>query len=366
MVRKLHKHAGIALSVALGLLAAGPAAAVDFAGERINLTVPYKEGGGADLYSRFLGPLIAERLPGEPTLVIRNVPGAGAIAGSNQFQDRARADGTDIFTASASVTSNFAFSDPRGHYKLDEWIPILSSPSGTVVYTNSSLGIEDASELQELAGQTVRMGANNPTGGDMRVLLAMDLLGVDVQPVFGMNRSAVYPALERGELNLDFSATTSYREQIVPMVEAGTVVPLFTLGFVDDNGEVGRDPAHPELPHFLEVYEQIHGEPLSGAAREAWDNIFNLQVMATRAILLPKDAPEDVVEAYRQAAEQLLVDMENDPELGARAQEMLGPHPQAIGDAAARNLRNGIVFSDEARDWLSHWVMEKFDVTLGG
>src|SRR3546814_852541 len=161
---------------------------VDFSGQRIELLVPYSEGGGADLYSRFLGPIIAKHLPGQPTLIIRNVPGAGAIAGSNQFQDRAEPDGTDLVTASGSVMLNFAFRDARGHYRLDQWIPVISSPNGTVVYSHASLGIENASEIPDLVGKRVILGANNPTGGDLRTILAMDLLGVDVQPIFGMNQ----------------------------------------------------------------------------------------------------------------------------------------------------------------------------------
>ena len=75
----------VALAGAVGSLAVPATAQVDFSGERIELLVPYAAGGGADLYARFLGPLIAERLPGEPTLIVQNVEGAGAIAGSNQF-----------------------------------------------------------------------------------------------------------------------------------------------------------------------------------------------------------------------------------------------------------------------------------------
>lgn len=353
-----------ALFAAIVFGSAVASAAVDFTGERINMLVPYKEGGGADLYARFLGPLIAERLPGKPTMIIQNVPGAGAIAGSNKFEARARPDGTDLIAASASVTSNFAFDDPRARYKLNEWIPILSSATGTVVYARSELGLEDAGELSKLSGQTLRMGANNPTGGDLRVLLAMDLLGIDVQPVFGMNRGLVQASFERGELNLDFSATAAYLQQVVPLVESGDATPLFSLGFADDKGNITRDPAHPELPHFLEVYEQVHGKPLSGPAREAWDNIFNLHVMATRALMLPAGTPEPVVETYRQAVDQLLTDIENDPKLAASAADILGPHPQATGPAAARNLRSGISFTEEGRSWLSDWLNKKYDVKI--
>jgi tripartite-type tricarboxylate transporter receptor subunit TctC len=355
-------------ALSLGLMAATMAfpamAQVDFAGKRIELLVPYAAGGGADLYARFLGPLIAERLPGKPTLIIKNVEGAGAIAGSNQFQDRAKPDGTDLIAGSASVMLNYAFRDPRGHYKLNEWIPIISSAQGTVVYVSPSLGIKDAAGIASLAGKDVVMGANNPTGGDLRVILAMDLLGVNIRPIFGMNRGDVYPAFQRGEVNLDFSINNAFNEQVQPLVDEGTAVPIMTLGFAADDGTVERDPAQPNLPHFLEVYKNVKGEELSGPAREAWDAVFNLNVMATRAILLPAGAPQDVQDTYKAALEQLLADFEANPDLKQQALKVLGTEPQALGEAAARNLRAAVVFSDPAYAWLGDWLKTKFDVKL--
>jgi tripartite-type tricarboxylate transporter receptor subunit TctC len=349
---------------ALGALPMHTSAAPDFRGERIEFLVPYAAGGGADLYARFLAPLIAERLPGSPTAVIKNVEGAGAIAGSNQFQDRAKPDGTNLIVASASVMLNFAFHDARGHYRLDEWIPIINSAQGTVVYSHRSLGLKDANGLSDMAGKTVTLGANNPTGGDLRILLAMDLLGVDVKPVFGLGRGEVYPIFQRGEVNLDFSVNNAFEEQVVPLVKEGIAVPLFTLGITNDAGETIRDPAYPNLPHFLELYEKIKGHPLTGTPRKAWDAIYNLNVMSTRAILLPKDTPAEVVAAYKTAVEKLLADFEKDPKLKETATRVLGAEPQATGEAAARNLRAAVVFDDEAFKWLKDWVKREFDVSL--
>jgi tripartite-type tricarboxylate transporter receptor subunit TctC len=339
-------------------------AEVDFSGKRVEILVPYAAGGGADLYARFLGPLIAERLPGKPTLIVRNVEGAGAIAGSNQFQERAKPDGTNLIAASASVMLNYAFRDPRGHYRLDEWIPIVSSAQGTIVYANSSLGLKSVDDLKALGDKPVLMGANNPTGGDLRVLLALDLLGVKTKPIFGMNRGDVYPAFQRGEINVDFSINNAYKEQILPLVEQGSAVPLFTLGFVDDGGRMVRDPGHPELPHFLEVYEKFNGAPLSGVALKAWTAIFNLNVMATRAIMLPKDTPPDVVASYESAVKKLISDISTDAELRKKAVGFLGEEPMATGEAAARNLRTAVVFDDDAFAWLKDWLKRKFDAKL--
>jgi tripartite-type tricarboxylate transporter receptor subunit TctC len=354
------------LASALSVAAVGvPARAeVDFAGKRVQLLVPYAAGGGADLYARFLGPLLAERLPGKPTLVIRNVEGAGAIAGSNQFQERAKPDGTDLIAASASVMLNFAFRDPRGRYRLDEWIPVISSAQGTVVYAHKSTGLTGADDLKTLGNKELVMGANNPTGGDLRILLALDLLGVKVKPIFGMTRGDVYPSFQRGEVNVDFSINNAYKEQVLPLVEQGLAVPLFTLGFADDSGKIVRDPGNPQLPHFLELYEKVNGQPLSGTPLKAWNAIFNLNVMSTRAILLPKATPPDVVATYEAAAKKLISDIATDPELRKTATGILGEEPSASGEAASRNLRTAVLFDEEAFAWLKDWVRAKYNVKL--
>lgn len=364
MLGMIGKAAAAALLAGSVMMTGAASADVDFSGKRITVTVPYAAGGGADLYARFLTPLIAERLPGSPTVVIKNVEGAGAIAGSNQFQERAKKDGTDLIAASASVMLNFTFKDERAKYDLDKWIPVISSAQGSVVYISSSLGIKSADEIPQLNGKDVVMGANNPTGGDMRVLLAMDLLGVKVRPVFGLNRGDAFPAFERGELNLDFAINNAYAKLAAPLVAEGKVVPLFTMGFADSEGKIIRDPANPDMPHFLEVYEKLKGEELSGPARGAWDALFNLNVMATRAILLPEGVPDDVVATYENAMKKLLADFESDADLRAKAIGVLGEEPQAIGTAAARNLRGAVVFNEEALAWLRTWVKERFDATL--
>ncbi len=339
-------------------------AEADFSGKRIQLLVPYAAGGGADLYARFLVPKIVERLPGKPTLVIRNVEGAGAIAGSNQFQERAKPDGTDLLAASASVMLNFAFRDRRVKYNLDEWIPIINSAQGTVVYSHKSLGLKQPSDIKDLVGKEVMLGANNPTGGDLRILLALDLLGVKVKPIFGLNRGDVLPIFQRGETNIDFSINNAFKEQVQPLVDQGIAVPLFTLGFMDDSGKVVRDSAYPQLPHFLEVYEAIKGAPLSGTPLKAWNSIFNLNVMATRAVFLPKGTPKDVVATYEKAVKKLISDFATDPELNKIATSVLGDEPSSSGDAAARNLRNAVVFDEEGFAWLKDWLKQKFDAKL--
>ncbi len=359
--RKLIGAVGLAVACAF---AAPASAEVDFSGKRIELLVPYRAGGGTDIYSRFIAPLLSEKLPGQPTIVIKNVPGAGALAGSNQFQERAEPDGTDIFAASASVTLNFAFRNPGGNYELNKWNAFLSTAVGTIVYARADLGIEGPEDIAKLRDADLIMGGNNPTGGDLRTLLSLDLLGIDVKPVFGMNRGDVYAAFDRGEFNINFDTITAYEAQVMPMVDAGTAVPLFSLGFIDENGDYGRDPTHPEIPSFLEVYEELNGEPLSGPPYDAWMSIFGLNVMASRAILLPEGVSDEIFDTYTQAMKDVMAAIEEDPEVKAKAYEVMGPGPHAVGKAAGRNLRNAVTFDDAAFKWLQDWARETLNADI--
>ena len=80
---------------------------VSFAGKRIEVIVPFAPGGGSDVYIRALQPYLEKHLPGNPTNLVRNVPGGGSIPGANQFQERAKPDVLHAIVASASTVANF-------------------------------------------------------------------------------------------------------------------------------------------------------------------------------------------------------------------------------------------------------------------
>jgi tripartite-type tricarboxylate transporter receptor subunit TctC len=152
------------------------------------------------------------------------------------------------------------------------------------------------------------MGANNPSGGDMRVLLSLDLLGLDVKPIYGINRGDARPSFERGEFNINFDSTQAYPTQVVPLVTAGTAVPLFTFGVANAEGTIVRDPTVPDLPTFVEVYKTLMGKDPEGPGFEAWKAVFNLNVMASKALALPAGTPDDIVQAYHKAMAEVVAE----------------------------------------------------------
>src|SRR3546814_11885401 len=85
--------------------------------------------------------------------------------------------------------------------------------------------------------------------------------GLDVEVIMGFkSRANGRMSTMRGETTIDYQTTPAYLKHIVPLVEEGTMVPLFTFGALDANGEIGRDPTLPDLPRSPEAYENVPGK----------------------------------------------------------------------------------------------------------
>ncbi|WP_341862047.1 tricarboxylate transporter [Gymnodinialimonas sp. 57CJ19] len=360
MTLKLKTH--LLTMVAAGAIAAASAvSAQEFAGETITLYTPGSPGGGNDSYARTLVPWLQQHLPGEPTIIVRNLPGAGTIAGMNVFQAESEPDGLHAVSISASGVSNYAFRNPNVEYDLENFIPVLASPQGSIIYANPDLDVTGPENIEVLQGADLVYGGNNPTGADLPIILMFDLLGFEVNTVWGLSRGPSRLAYERGEFNINFDSSTGYSNAGIELVEAGRAVPLFTAGVVNAEGEIVRDPNFPDLPHFLEVYEQVHGEALTGVALEAWRALHSMSAATNKAIALPADTPDEIVEAYTQAIRDLLADPEAQEATGSIFLE----YEQIVGrEAASTIFEQATNLSDEVRAYLNEWLEENENVTI--
>ncbi|MCF3935567.1 tricarboxylate transporter [Acuticoccus sp. M5D2P5] len=350
-----------ALSLTASIAMAGTAAA-DFSleGEQIEVIVPYSPGGAADAYGRFISAQLGKFLPGSPTVIVRNAPGAGAIAGTNGFQQDADPDGLTLLVTSTSTLMNALLEDPRVKYDLSTMTPVVVNPLGMMVYGHESLGIEDVGGLADLGGDTpLRSGAHTPTSADLVQLIEFHILGLDVTPIFGLQRADAKQAFERGEISISYDNPLSYNTYVAPMVESGIAMPLYAMGYVDSSGERVRDPAFPDLPTFPEAAETVLGEAPSGPAYDAWQTMFFSRVMASKAVLLPEGTPDEIVAAYQAAAEE----MAQDPEFIAETEKMFGGYPTLTGAEAKDRWLAALKFDDEARAWLYGWLEESFGVS---
>lgn len=335
--------------------------AQDFAGETIEWTIPFGVGGGTDVWARFFAPQLSEALPGKPTVVVLNVPGGGSISGANQFAMRASDDGLSILGTSASTQYPAILGDPRVRYDYAEWTAVLASPTGGVVYIDPKYGVTGPQDIEKLRAEEIRFASQGATALEMPVLLGFKMLGLNIKPVFGMeSRGAGRLAFERGEAGIDFQTSSAYLSSVSPLVDGGKAVPLFSLGVVNADGDIERDPSFPDMPTFVEFYEQATGAKPEGEAFEAWKALMLAGFSLQKMVVLPKDAPDEVIAAYGDAARDIV----EAPDFRKRAGDEIGVYEQLVGPDADAALKGALTLDPGIRDFLTNWLSEDYNVRM--
>ncbi|MEJ2027415.1 MAG: tricarboxylate transporter, partial [Limibacillus sp.] len=145
-----------AFALAAGGLALTPAheaKAQTLEGKTVEYVIPFSESGGSARWANFYAPLLSEALPGNPTVVVKYMPGAGSTKGANWFQEQTTADGTLIFGSSGSTQFPYLLGDPRVRYEYNDWQVVLASGVGGVSYLPPDIAAKfdgDADDLKDI------------------------------------------------------------------------------------------------------------------------------------------------------------------------------------------------------------------------
>ncbi|MEZ5931648.1 MAG: tricarboxylate transporter [Alphaproteobacteria bacterium] len=362
-ITRLAHGAALALlgSAALALSPDVQAQGVDLAGKTVEYVIPFSESGGSARWANFYAPLLSEALPGNPTVVVRYRPGAGSTEGANWFQEQTTDDGTLVFGTSGSTQFPYLLGDPRVRYEYKDWQVVLASGTGGVVFLPPDLGEKFDGDFDDLTEEFFLYGSQGATTLDLVPLLSFKMLGLTVDPVFGIEgRGDGRLMFERGEANIDYQTSAAYLKSVVPLVEQGLAVPAFTFGALDDQGNIVRDPTFPDLPSFKEVCEATAACETSGIAWDAWKAFFISGFAAQKMVYLPSTASPEVVEAYSAAFDAIVAR----PDFASLAEVELGVYPQMTRDAANSANEQAITVSDEARAYVLDWLLADYGVEL--
>jgi tripartite-type tricarboxylate transporter receptor subunit TctC len=348
---------------ALFALGAGatPSEAFDLKGKTVTVIIPFGAGGGSDVWGRFNATLLQKHLPGQPAVVVRNVPGGGSVSGANLFAATAKPDGLTLLGTSGSTQFPYLLGVGQVKFEYRDWIPVLAAPTGGVAYISSKLGASSLKDLGKLKGVKLHYASQGLTSLDLVPLLGFRLLGLDVQHVTGFpGRGEGRLAFERGEMNIDYQTTSAYMRSGAPLVKSGQAVALFSWGVLDDAGNLARDPNFPDLPHFEEAYEIVHGKKPSGIEWEAMRAFLVAGFPGQKLLVLPKGTPKDVVEVYRKAVRDLV----KDPEYIAKRDDLIGEYDQLTDVAGEQLYKAATTISPAARDWVRNFLTTNYKVSF--
>jgi len=333
---------------------------LDLSGKTVNFVIPFAETGGSAEWANFYAPLLSEALPGKPKVLVKYMPGAGSTKGANWFEKQ-KDDGLTLFGTSGSTQFPYLLGDPRVRYEYKGWKVVLASATGGVAYLPPDLGAAFQKDPNSLKGQKFIYGSQGATSLDLVPLLAWKLLGMKVEPVFGIKgRGDGRLMFERGEANIDYQTSSAYIGKVEPLVKIGKAVPMMTWGALDENGNIVRDPTFPDIPTFKEVLTKQLGKEPSGAGWKAWKAFFVAGFAAQKMVFLPRDANADVVETYQKAFDRVT----KRADFAKISDKNLGKYPQMVFKAAQNAMDQATDVDDEARAFVRKWLKEDYNVKL--
>ena len=227
-------HRAFVASIAfIGLAVPHDARAQEFyKGKSLTIFVGSAAGGGYDAYARLLGRHIGAHIPGNPAVIVSNMPGASSLTSVFYLDTNAPKDGTAVnsFDPGNIAASRMGVSLAKVDFRNYPWIGSISQGT-TGCFVWHTLGIKTLADAK--AHGPLHFALDAPgSPNDVNQKILKKIFGVDIQTVSGYSGAGAQTlAIERGEVDGFCGAWTSVpadwiaRKQIVPLMRAGPLQP---------------------------------------------------------------------------------------------------------------------------------------------
>jgi tripartite-type tricarboxylate transporter receptor subunit TctC len=301
MIRKSAVLVGLSL---FGLLhAAGPVAAADayFKDKQIRLIVGSAPGGGYDAYGRLLAQYMRQHIPGNPTVIVQNMPGAGSLVAANYIYNVAPKDGTFIGAVNAMLATDPLLYPERVKFdpRQFRWLgsALRENHVGVAWYLSRIKSFDDV-----LKNELIVAGSGGAT--NFYPLFVDAVFGAKIKMIPGyQGTKQSMLAMERGEVGGVMGITwASVKATDGAWLRDGKIRPFIQFGL----------KKHPELPDVSWIYDYAK----TAEDRAAMDLAFGNSEFG-RPFIAPPGVPDDVVEVLRGAFEDTM----NDPDFRADAEK---------------------------------------------
>ena len=311
----------------LAMLAAGGANAQPveqfFARKSITIVIGYTAGGSYDLYGRVVARHLGKHIPGQPTVIAQNMPGAGSLKAANYLYEVAPKDGTTLGVIVESAALEQALANPAAQYDAAKFGYV-----GRVATSNNIFMQWHTAKVQSLAdarhSESSLAGTGRGSIAETVPRLLNALTGTRFKLVSGYPASSeAMLAMERGEVDGASSSWTAVkvgkqawlREGKIRIILQTTPARTAELPDAPSLGEIGDTPED----------RLVFGLYASGSA-------------IGRSLLAPPELPAERLQALRDAFQAMVQDGESIADL-QRLNVELDPLPgAAVAELAARAL----------------------------
>jgi tripartite-type tricarboxylate transporter receptor subunit TctC len=288
-------------------------AAVSFEGKTVRFIVGSPSGGGTDLTARMLQRAIAKYVPGNPTIIVQNMPGASGVVATNNFTMQVAPDGLTLLVGSTSeVTPDVVRTNPAVRYDPLKFEYVGGFATTGVVLVASKAA---AARMQNHSGEPINVAqVGSARTGAQIALWGAEYLGWNIRWISGYaGSSQLTLAMLKGESDL---TDTAGMTQLKSLLADPRFIAVAQMGQLTKDGRLARRGAFPDVPLFSELLAgKLEGE-VQGTFRN-WQRTNELG----KYFALPPKTPPDIVAAWRDA----FAKMEADPEFKEAAASLLDP-----------------------------------------
>lgn len=325
MVKRAFMIAGAACIAIQATAAAAQQGAEFYKGKTVNYIVATAPGGGYDSYGRLVAEYMQRYLPGS-TFVVKNMPGAGHIIGTNAIY-ASKPDGLTIGTFNTGLIYNQITRESAVKFDLTKmsWIGKAAADPRVVVIAAQS-PIKTFEELMAQKQPQNFAVAGPGSASYVETVMLTNALKMPVKMLSGYNGTDDQLAMRRGEIVGSIASRSSYKA----FVENGYGRMIAQIG--------GSEKDVPQLASF------VKDEKAKGliALVQSQGDIARLTAGPPG---IPADRLEALIGAYKKALE--------DPEMQARAEKLGLPVDPAYGDTVLKAVTAAINQSDETRALLT-------------
>jgi tripartite-type tricarboxylate transporter receptor subunit TctC len=303
------RHGLSAFLLALGFLASAAIAAAQesfYKGKTVRIIVGGSAGGGYDTYSRAIARHLGMLVPGNPTVVVENMTGAGTLISANHVYNIAKPDGLTVGHFIGGLMLQHVLGKPGIEFdgRKFEHLGVPAQDTTTIGITKVSgvTGIDNWLATKK----PLKFGGVGPGAAtDDVAKIVRATMGVPMQLVSGYKGTAdIKLAVNSGELHGLVNSWESFKSGWIKEVESGAV--MVVLQMLPN----GRHPDLPRVPSILDYVKNEEGRKI------VQTGVFDYGSIA-RPYVLPPGTPKDRVIVLRKA----LADTYKDPEFLADAKK---------------------------------------------
>jgi tripartite-type tricarboxylate transporter receptor subunit TctC len=288
--------------IAVTFLSANASAQSSFyQGKTVTLIQGRDPGGTGDLRTKSLVPFLQKYLPGNPTIVMDYMPGAGGRKAANHLFRVAKPDGLTIGNPSIGMVSSAILGESGVQYDIDKF-SYLGSPYSTyhaVFLTRKQAGLSSIEKLQSATG--IRVGAQSVgfvTYNEGR-LFAFILGLKEPRFVAAYGGAELDPALLRGEIDARATGTDSVVQRSHEWLDKNSPVEFHAIIEVPKGEKHPQFPRLPELDSFAKTELERKVIQMARAFR-----------IAGTPFVLPPGTPKERVEVIQAAFRKTFQDQE--------------------------------------------------------